>query len=1078
MGESKYTEKRGVSLGGLSEDGFRIKAGNNWLALCGRDYSGKPMAGIGHPFRLQQSYSGKLKINRYGETGTLFAVYRFLEQFCGIRWYMPGDLGEVVPAGKTVSVPDHTDLSVSPDFKYRFLYACDLAEDDDSAKWYRRAGFGASFPVNIQHSFHTFRKYKDTHPEYFALINGQRDFNVSCAGHGNLCLANPDVLARFVAEAKAFFDKNPEQKIFSVMPNDSFTRICECPECQKQIDEEGGTAGMFSNYVWSFVNKVAAELEKSHPGKLIGCCAYGAYLLPPDRLKKLNDNVVVMICKARFHYGRQEKKQRDRKLIEAWCSRVKPGNMYFWEYYNPIYSFPYLRNIPIVLPHLIADDLAKLRTVSNGEFIEAETYTRGVDKRNNKAAFLGLNHLNWYVTGRLMWDAGTDVDALLDEYYRGFYGPAAAEMKNFWEKAEELWCRNIPDRDTALYSSIYTPQAVESLMKYLQEARNKTGDGTPERKRIEMIISEISPLAQRVNTARLTEKPSYVCQFVSSPPVLDGEASTGECWTKLPGMNFVSPNGEKIPDAAEAAACFDDKYLYFFFRNNARNADTVAFKALSRQRDSMMKPYIWDDDSIEIFINPTPGVEKNYYQFIINAGGTIFDLHGHKGSPADWNSNIEAVEKHNIDSWTLEARLPLADIGLENKNLETVVITVNFIRNQADGNDIRRSCWSPTMNGKNNNPSAFGSFSFKKDVTASRVHSKQDFYKLDAAGFPEAFVSAYDEFLQARAGDNASYAKTGPAFQKAFESSGGNARIELSSLLLQACCEYLSLDIDKAFPTVQKALSMALKNNPDDRDLKILAALSVDPGAVGIDAFRKKLGAGDYANVFGLAETLMAIPEVELKAFELGDILKDKRNLQLTKIDPEKQWKFTALALLLLAEKSAPSFELVREKARQALCAANLRYLGVLLFLYAQQHDGHLPRPYSANPQAIWLTAILRQQNIAFKAKSYCPSVKKGIGCGMNNAYMLNTLMPRPDEKVILLADSVHYKPGNYPQMPDYSGAAYKIWGPFEHAGTGTVDRNRHLGGANVLFSDGSVDWLPANAFPTKTTDPLWARKK
>ena len=45
--------------------------------------------------------------------------------------------------------------------------------------------------------------------------------------------------------------------------------------------------------------------------------------------------------------------------------------------------------------------------------------------------------LNFYVGAKLAWDASLDVDALLAEYYRRFYGRAEAPMRRYWECWED-----------------------------------------------------------------------------------------------------------------------------------------------------------------------------------------------------------------------------------------------------------------------------------------------------------------------------------------------------------------------------------------------------------------------------------------------------------------------------------------------------------------------------------------------------------------------------------------------------------------------------------------------------------------
>ncbi|KKR03542.1 MAG: hypothetical protein UT30_C0026G0002 [Candidatus Uhrbacteria bacterium GW2011_GWF2_39_13] len=1074
VGYDEVLKSKGLDLSGLGYDGFKIISGERWLALFGRDYNGKPMEGRSHPFRMSESYSGKLKISRYGETGILFAVYNFLEKFCGARWYMPGELGEVLPNRKTLEIPEKIAISKTPDFEYRFLYNCDFCDDDDSVLWYRRAGFGAPFPVNINHSFYILcRKYKDTNPEYFALVDGKRDFSISCGGRGNLCLSNPDVLKAFVKEAREYFDTNPEQYIFPVMPNDGLVKICECPECQKQIDKEKGNTGKFSNYIWNFVNKVAKEVYKSHPDKFIGCCAYRGYLDIPDKLEKLSPNVVVMICKTRRNYWDTEYKKRYNEMIENWNNKIKQGNLYCWEYYIWVSYVPYLRNVPVVFPRIIAEDFKFLRGKSKGDFIEAQTWVKGAKQR--KACFPGLTHLNFYVTAKLMWDTDTDINRLLDEYYSFFYGPASAEMKKFWEKAQELWSRDLPGRDNEFYTRLYTVQEIDGLMKFLREARAKTVEGSSEQKRVDLIISEVSPLESRVKNAKLTENPSCICQEISSAPKIDG-VPDDQCWKDIVPMEFVSKTGETVPYASKLMICFDDKNLYLFFTNYIDAVEQAALKSLCKEKDSNGRPYIWEDESVEIFLNPTPGVEKNYYQFAVNAGGTLWDgYYGYKAlgrTPSEWNSGIETAVKRNVDSWTLEAKIPIADIGLAGKDLEKITMTGNFVRNRSEKNTIHYSCWSPTMTSSHHNPAKFGTITLKKKSTEKIIDDENEKYGIEDAGFPGDFAKAYRIFLSAKAGDNDLYSMAAIEFQKTSEMLEKDIPTQLSSLSLEALCHFLSLDIEKASSIADKALPIARRKYPGDVLFKAPDKLKdiLNPGT-------------EQKRIRDLAGLLYLIAQTEKETFALGEKLRDKINFRLTRIDLKNGWEHVALVLALLLDKSAPSLLLIEEKARQAVCASNLRQLGVLLFLYAQERDGKLPPSWSAASKTTWMAELLKQQKNPWSKRGSvfrCPSLTEkgedGFHYGMNSNFTGNNDVSKISRgnKILLLSDSVHYNIGNYPHKPDYSGGAFSLKGPYESTGGGTVDRCRHMGGANVLFSDGSVEWLQAKQIPANRQDTLW----
>lgn len=88
---------------------------------------------------------------------------------------------------------------------------------------------------------HTFEKllppeeFGQTHPEYYALINGERKINI------HPCLSNPDVLKIMTERVLEKIKKDPTAKVFGVIQNDHAS-YCQCDKC-KQIDEEEGSHG-------------------------------------------------------------------------------------------------------------------------------------------------------------------------------------------------------------------------------------------------------------------------------------------------------------------------------------------------------------------------------------------------------------------------------------------------------------------------------------------------------------------------------------------------------------------------------------------------------------------------------------------------------------------------------------------------------------------------------------------------------------------------------------------------------------------------------------------------------------------
>lgn len=496
IGESEYTKQNNFNLEIKKTDAFRIVNRDNLLVIIGKDYKGKPITGMRGPWLKPHVYNDKVKIGAFGETGTLYGVYYFLNRFCGVRWYMPGELGEVIRPTTSLAV-SNIDIQKAPDFEYRYVWLCNFDIDEDAALWYKRVGFGGALPVQINHSFYLFLPYKDTHPEYFALINGQRDFtNLSSSGRGggNLCLSNEGVLKQWVADIRKYFDDHPEQQFYPVVPNDALIKICECKDCQSKIQLAMGADGKFSDYIWSFVDRVAQEVYKSHPDKFIGSIAYGNYTVPPSKLKSLNPNVAVMICKSRMFYNDPEYKKKLDRLIELWGQKTK--NIYIWEYY--LNTWGVLRGLPVFYPHIISKDLQFLKKYSKGEFIEAESWQ---GKEKAKMLFPGLTHLNLYVTGKLYWETEENIDAVLDEYYKLFYGDAAEEMQSFWRLTENIWMKKLDIvvkaralthvlNSKVLKDNLYDKDSLSRMNELLQKALKKVPRGSIHYKRIDLIYHE------------------------------------------------------------------------------------------------------------------------------------------------------------------------------------------------------------------------------------------------------------------------------------------------------------------------------------------------------------------------------------------------------------------------------------------------------------------------------------------------------------------------------------------------------------------------------------------------------------
>jgi len=95
-------------------------------------------------------------------------------------------------------------------------------------------------------------------------------------------------------------------------------------------------------------------------------------------------------------------------------------------------------------------------------------------------------HLNVHLTARFYWDVEQDVDALLVDYCKRFYGPAAKEMKAFIEFCEKNWPKLSPSNPDA--------ELLRQMRQFLADALVKAGDSTSYTRRIELISGYTKPL--------------------------------------------------------------------------------------------------------------------------------------------------------------------------------------------------------------------------------------------------------------------------------------------------------------------------------------------------------------------------------------------------------------------------------------------------------------------------------------------------------------------------------------------------------------------------------------------------------
>ena len=352
--------------------------------------------------------------------GSMYGVYTFLEKL-GCRWFT----AEVsrIPRLRTVAVPPMNEVQ-KPTFEYREPFFSEAADRDWAARNKMNGvlmKLDAATGGKVQyypfvHSFNALvppEKYFHDHPEYFSLIDGKRR-----AERSQLCLTNPAVLRVGVESVERWIAEHPEATIFSVSQND-WTGWCECDNCRRVEQEEGG---VHSGPLLRYVNALAAEIEKKHPGKLIDTLAYWYTEEPPAKVRPRR-NVRIRLCPigvCEAHpYGECPYSAYFMKNLNAW-SKIT-NQLYIWHYNTNFahYLLPFpdfdelAADIPMYRDHGVV-----------GLFMEGSV-TAGGGAENAE--------LRSYVMAKLLWDPATNVQRAVEEFHEAYYGKAAPPMLQYFE---------------------------------------------------------------------------------------------------------------------------------------------------------------------------------------------------------------------------------------------------------------------------------------------------------------------------------------------------------------------------------------------------------------------------------------------------------------------------------------------------------------------------------------------------------------------------------------------------------------------------------------------------------------------
>jgi hypothetical protein len=320
---------------------------------------------------------------------------------------------------------------------------------------------------------HSWGRYVDedlfeTHPEYFALRDGERRKG------GWYCTSNPELLRVFARGVIASAEANP-----SVSPPDG-TGYCQCEKCFAQddpdnIEPSSGRASVSNRYA-DFLDEVARLVAKEHPDRLLSFYCYADYTQPPTLNRKLSPNLVAWIAPIRYsryhRIGSPSSPSRIQlaEVIDGWAAATEQiaYRTYNYNLAECLVPFSKLSVWKHDIPYLKAKGCIGINLES---LVNWEIYGP---------------HL--YQSIRLAYDPEADSDAMMDDYFMKFYGPAAAPlMKQYWMSIDRAFADMKCESGSffALHL-VYTREFLRQLAGLIVQAAGAAGDNEMYSARIAM----------------------------------------------------------------------------------------------------------------------------------------------------------------------------------------------------------------------------------------------------------------------------------------------------------------------------------------------------------------------------------------------------------------------------------------------------------------------------------------------------------------------------------------------------------------------------------------------------------------
>ncbi len=628
--------------------------------------------------------------------GALYGAYALLEEYMGVRWFFPGELGEHVPENSGIVLGRIDDFQ-TPSLNMTVSFVAASYEFEDTMTWkarnrmtvYGSQGFrifadrnearGRDFlkaraAVNRRGGHSIFNlavpgsKYFESNPEYFALLNGKRTYTET--GREQRCVSNPEVLK--LVEEMVLEHTSGENSEYLFGAEDRMGTWCQCEDCRKM----GTVDGEFkvTNLVHRFFSEIAVRVTEKNPDARLSMHIYNDYRIPPEADDIVyGENMVGLYCSHQrcyvhaFNDPECAANRRQYGEFLRWME-ILDGRVMLRDYMNVA------KGEYAPFEYVLAEDLKHLQEIGAYGWtdeippVNAVIIPRILERYANSHHEWLSRWQTYYLAAKLGWNTDLDAGDFMEETYDIYYGSASSAMKEYHALRRRLW-EAAPGH--AFYGGprrigycLNVPGAEEELEGYLRDAEELASGDRVVLERIAMDRFHLERFwkTSAAEIAKLFSAESMIIpQRAHSPITIDGELSEAAWLSARPVDNFISlTSGDAPVEKTTVRVLYDDDNLYFGIVAMAENTwgDPFDLKA-----DAETHGRVWSDDSVEIQIAP-PG-DEIFYHVMSNTEGVIYDSRA-EGSHFDtsYDSKVEVAVKKLADRQIYEFRVPLEPMGI------------------------------------------------------------------------------------------------------------------------------------------------------------------------------------------------------------------------------------------------------------------------------------------------------------------------------------------------------------------------------------------------------------------------------